>query len=137
METQRGAVHRNIFFVVILSEEVSQDSRSTGSLLMSWVLDLCLGIIAATVSIALDRLFAWIGKLAIPRSIQYSKPAHQNVYPRQKGNFRYLVVSKNAMKGQRLQLNLGSLLSSWFVWGAIAQLIYSVIYEEDEASGGV
>ena len=31
------------------------------------------------------------------------------------------------VKGQRLQLNLGSLLSSWFVWGAIAQQIGVVI----------
>ena len=43
--------------------------------------------------------------------------------------FLYLVVSKNAIKGQRLQLNLGYILSSWFVWGAgaIAQLISAVI----------
>ncbi len=41
------------------------------------------------------------------------------------------MVSKNA---QRFQLNLGSLLSSWFVWGAITQQIAVVIYEEDQAS---
>ena len=41
-------------------------------------------------------------------------------------NFPYLVVSRNAIKGQRLQLNI---LSSWFVWGAIhvAQQIAVVI----------
>ncbi len=33
------------------------------------------------------------------------------------------MVSKNAIKGQRLQLNPGSLLSSWFVWGTIASSI--------------
>ena len=42
------------------------------------------------------------------------------------------MVSKNVIKGQRLQLNLRSLLSSLFVWGAIAQLIFCYDYEEDK-----
>ncbi len=37
------------------------------------------------------------------------------------------MVRKNAIKCQSLQLNLGYLLSSWFVWGAIAQQIAVVI----------
>ncbi len=80
--------------------------------------------------------FIWLlGKLTIPSaanstcSKQYvQQTVRRNLYPSlQQANFPYLVVSKNAIKGQRLQLNIGSLLSSWFVWGAIAQQIAVVI----------
>ncbi len=36
-------------------------------------------------------------------------------------------IGSRLMKDQRLQLNLESLLSSWFVWGAIAQPISVII----------
>ncbi len=76
--------------------------------------------IAASTSVIFDRLFWLLGKLTVPSAANQ----YVEIYTlAAAGNFPYLVVSKNAIKGQRLQLNLGSLLSSWFVWGAIAQQI--------------
>ncbi len=72
------------------------------------------------------------------RKLVLSSAANQNLYPAVQANFPYLVVSKNAIKGQRLQLNLRSLLSiKLFRLERDSSTDFCYDYKEDEASGAV
>ncbi len=82
--------------------------------------------IAASTSVIFDRLFGCLESLLYP----VSKPVRRNLYPSCSRQFSISCGFEECnkfIKGQRLQLNLGSLLSSWFDWGAIAQQIAVVI----------
>ncbi len=82
--------------------------------------------IAATASVIFDGLYLPAWKACYIYPVQQTMQCYTLAT---EGQFSIILWFRKmqSVKRSRLQLNLGYLLSSWFVWGAIAQPISVVI----------